>query len=423
MRPKPPPRPVSPSRLHKPTSNSAKQNHSHHDAVIVDDEHDHEFLRVHYQRDILRRGSAELPWRPTDPAFEKMLTVLPPFFRAAAKGSVDDLDELLEEGADVNMPWELSDSPYRHDRTGWDFTGAPPIHFAAYYGHKEAVLFLLSNEADIEGRDSAGTTPLHAAAWTGNERLFKTLLRKGADISAQDYDGWGAAVYATSQGQEGITRLLLANSGGDMKALLKANTLRHDAKLGHADAVLRILSEDTPDSSGEDETVKKLLLDQSLVGAAEAGHEELVQKLLARGADSKATDGSGSTVMHWAAWGGHTEVGNLKHDEEHDRDHEDEDKPKPSSSEPAIQLDPEYRSHHHESVMRMLLDAGADINGPNSQGCTALHWVSGAGSPAMVSFLLANGADRTMLDNSGRSALDRAIGTGDKAVIALLQPD
>jgi ankyrin repeat protein len=69
----------------------------------------------------------------------------------------------------------------------------------------------------------------------------------------------------------------------------------------------------------------------------------------------------------------------------------------------------------------MLIEKGADINAQNFQGCTPLHWVSGAGSVPMVKFLLDEGTHIDIMDNSGRTAIDRARETRDEHLMKLLQ--
>jgi ankyrin repeat protein len=367
---------------------------------------------VHYQRDILRRPSIEQRWQTSDPEFDDFLNALSPVHRAAATGNVELLDELLNDGANEGTHWKVPPhSMYRHDRTGWDFTGAPPIHFAAYYGHNSAVLYLLSCGADIEAKDSAGTTALHAAAWTGNEGLFKILMKKGADASVCDYDGWSVAIYAMSQGHDSITRLLLGEAGGDTEMLVKTYKLRHAAKLGNTEAVLGMLLEDQESRSGEptqdDDATTELFLGEALLGASEGGHVELVRTLLAKGADACAVDDTGSTCLHWAGWGGHAEIGNQLYDG-HDEQGVD------------VGSRLKLTSVRHEESMKLLLEAGADINTQNVQGCTPLHWVSGAGSVPMMKFFVDQGANPEIEDYVGRTAVDRARETGDEGVFGEL---
>ena len=327
-------------------------------------------------------------------------------------GDVDRIDELVEEGDDVNGGWSDPDPLYRHDRTGWDWIGAPPIHFAVYFGQKAAVSFLLSREgADIDAKDAAGTTALHAAAWTGNEKLLQMLLRKGADASICDYDGWNAAIYAMIQGHERIPQLLAGGSGDADGLVAESCMLRLAAKLGNADTVLRMLVRHQNTAQAPETT--DFLLTEALVGAAEGGHVELLENLLAKGARADGPDQSGCTALHWAGWGGHAEIGNQMYDEDaHSHGSDEDDERADDEDGPA--------SRPHELVVEMLVREGADINARNNQGCTPLHWVAGAGSAPMIRCFLGHGASVDEEDNTGRTPIDRARETKDEEILELL---
>ncbi|KFY81771.1 hypothetical protein V500_11108 [Pseudogymnoascus sp. VKM F-4518 (FW-2643)] len=409
-RPKPPTQTQSTPSLSKKSKDPRRP--LRRSSTIPQVEYAHQYRRVHYQRDILRQPSVEQRWQSSDPEFGEFLGALSPVHRAAATGNVEMLDELLNDGANEGTHWKVPPhSMFRHDRTGWDFTGAPPIHFAAYYGHNAAVLYLLSCGANIDAKDSAGTTALHGAAWTGNEGLFKMLIKKGADKSVCDYDGWSVAIYAMSQGHDGISRLLLGEAGdADTEMLVKTYKLRHAAKLGNTDAVLGMLLEDqeanAADPSEDADATTELFLNEALIGAAEGGHVELVRTLLGKGADPCATDDTGSTALHWAGWGGHAEIGNQLYDGQE----QGED----------VESRLRITSQRHEEAMSLLLGGGADINARNVQGCTPLHWVSGAGSVPMMKFFVDQGADPEIEDFAGRTAVERARETGDEGVFGEL---
>ncbi len=57
---------------------------------------------------------------------------------------------------------------------------------------------------------------------------------------------------------------------------------------------------------------------------------------------------------------------------------------------------------------RLLLDAGADVNAKQHGGFTALHAAAGNGCEAMVDLMLSRGANKTLRDDSGKSAADLA---------------
>jgi len=74
----------------------------------------------------------------------------------------------------------------------------------------------------------------------------------------------------------------------------------------------------------------------------------------------------------------------------------------------------------HESVIRRLVEAGAQINDSNVFGVTPLMCVAEFGSDGLVEYLLKNGADPRLTDEDGISAIYRAASsTGESYVHAL----
>ena len=73
-----------------------------------------------------------------------------------------------------------------------DSEGSSPLHYAAWKGHEEIVLFLLEHHANANlhnQNDHWGTTPLHAAAHSNRPNIVKLLLAHGADPLAVDGNG------------------------------------------------------------------------------------------------------------------------------------------------------------------------------------------------------------------------------------------
>ena len=61
------------------------------------------------------------------------------------------------------------------------------------------------------------------------------------------------------------------------------------------------------------------------------------------------------------------------------------------------------------NIIRMLLEAGADINAKNDTNSTALMWASCGNNPSthnIILYLIENGADLTAMNNNGLSALN-----------------
>lgn len=156
------------------------------------------------------------------------------FFEACALGLVDDVRRQLRERPEI--VGQLS-----HD--GW-----PPLHLAAFFGHRETaealleagadvravarnseanlainaaaagpradrrpeiVRLLLARGAAVDGRGSpAGHTPLHEAAYNGDLALVRLLLEHGADRSVQTAEGDTPLDIATKHKRTEVVRLL-----------------------------------------------------------------------------------------------------------------------------------------------------------------------------------------------------------------------
>ena len=74
----------------------------------------------------------------------------------------------------------------------------------------------------------------------------------------------------------------------------------------------------------------------------------------------------------------------------------------------------------HEEVVRLLLEAKADIEAKNNDGWTALHWAVWDGHKEVVRLLLEAKADVEAKDNDGWTALHKAAWHGHEDVVRLL---
>jgi ankyrin repeat protein len=74
----------------------------------------------------------------------------------------------------------------------------------------------------------------------------------------------------------------------------------------------------------------------------------------------------------------------------------------------------------HDTVMRLLLKAGAELNAPDNSGRTPLSWAPMRGHAAVVHLLLEAGAELNMADTSGQTPLSWATMCGYDTVMRLL---
>ncbi|MGC9317510.1 MAG: ankyrin repeat domain-containing protein, partial [Armatimonadota bacterium] len=93
--------------------------------------------------------------------------------QAASEGDLEQVRELLDEGADPN---DIPEEQF----------GA--LHWAALRGHVEVATLLLDSGADINRR-AIGVTPLSLATESGHREMIELLVARGADIEAGDASG------------------------------------------------------------------------------------------------------------------------------------------------------------------------------------------------------------------------------------------
>jgi len=74
----------------------------------------------------------------------------------------------------------------------------------------------------------------------------------------------------------------------------------------------------------------------------------------------------------------------------------------------------------HIAIVHAFLAKGADCNGSDDHGDTALCWAAAGGNTAIVSLLVDQGADPNLRDGNGATPLEIAIRKGRGEVVELL---
>jgi ankyrin repeat protein len=188
-------------------------------------------------------------------------------------------------------------------------------------------------------------------------------------------DGLGrtALWHAARSGRIDEVRVLVDEGGIQVGDIDGETPLHAAARAGHAD-VARILLD-----SGAHTHVLASYAQTALHLAARGGHTEVVRGLLKRGAAVNPRDVFGCTALHDAAARGHREV------------------------------------------VVALLKAGADVDAVDRQRNTPLHRAARAGFAEVVEELLGAGANPRRENAAGRSPIDEAKFSKDRATIGLLQ--
>jgi ankyrin repeat protein len=105
-------------------------------------------------------------------------------------GDLDQVKEHVEQNkVDVNQPLE----------------GRPLIHYAADYGQKEVIEYLIEKKADVNAVDKHGISALLAAIWEGHTDCVRLMLEKGADRGGKTPDG---KTYLEAAEKDEIRKLL-----------------------------------------------------------------------------------------------------------------------------------------------------------------------------------------------------------------------
>jgi ankyrin repeat protein len=309
-----------------------------------------------------------------------------PLMWATAERHPEMMRALIEAGADVNarstiIAWERQRTSEPRDK--WlPPGGLTPLLFAAREGCVDCTKVLLSSGANPDIVDPDQYTPLIIALINGHFDVAGALIDAGADLNMQDKVGRTALMAAvdahtipssnrpapretddTSSSMDIIKKLL--DRGAKVDLALRAQ-IPYRTKLDRGgDGVLGAGT--TP-----------------LLRAAKAGDVPVIKMLLEKGANPRAVTSRGNVnaIMMAANVSAREEDMTGRHKTQKD----------------AI-----------ESI-RILLAAGTDINGADTQGRTAAHGAALWGMTDVVRFLHENGLKLDIKDKRGYTALDTALG-------------
>ena len=359
---------------------------------------------------------------------------------AAGTGDRDVVRALIAHGADVNAVTRNS--------------GVTPLMWAVEAPHPDIVHVLLESSADVSVSSRKGFTPLLLAARNGDIALARLLISAGADVNQPGSDGTHPLPLAIISSQ-GAFALFLLERGADSNSLIGGVPALH-AAVGNVGTWLgdwyRVHGRRAVDAGGRG--VKGLSPDQRL---------PLVKELLARGADPNRRittsavvlgyigttrygvfeqnavgtgDVRGATPL-WVA-SKSTNGGGLQGEQGPTARYRFDSSSDIIRTLLAAGADPNLttddgttplmmaaglgvRSHQPltqrgipspsaEEAVRVLVEAGADVNAINHGDFTALHGATFRGLNEVIQYLVAQGADIDARDYRGRTAFRLAEG-------------
>jgi ankyrin repeat protein len=153
-----------------------------------------------------------------------------------------------------------------------------------------------------------------------------------------------------------------------------------------------------------------------LVAALAGEHFQIADLLLHNGADPDVRGESGRNPLHAAAHSGNVEVVRILIE-----CHVPDINSRTEFGTTPLLMAVDGRNFKDGSVLRLLLEHGADVNVPNGSGWTPLQRASYNGALEAVRLLLEHGADVEAKDKDGRTALQKAAKIGHDKVVELLR--
>jgi ankyrin repeat protein len=164
---------------------------------------------------------------------------LSPIDKAVSRNDFPKVEKLLKHTP--NLVFNKSEELHYDDGEAVELAGGTPLHFAAAYGHKNMVEFLLFKHAAVDIKDNDGETPLLVAVMGGYKDVAQLLLAHHAEINAANTDGETTLHWAAWNGDLEMTKLLLANHA-DVNAKQKDGVTPLDAAVGfHCKSVAELL--------------------------------------------------------------------------------------------------------------------------------------------------------------------------------------
>lgn len=252
----------------------------------------------------------------------------------------------------------------------YKFTGTL-LHWAIYCRQDAAEISrLIASGLDVNSIDKKWKTPLCLSVEKSYEEGLLSLITNGIGLTQGTKNA--ALSLAVKSGQSQFLELLI-NAGASVETKYRGNSVLYIAsEQGYSEVVGCLLQ------YGANCNVRGSMEKTALYIAAKLGHLSVIRLLLAAKA-SFDTIHSGYSPFHTAIFWG------------------------------------------HYSIVEILINYGAPLNAPATNGATPLHIAAHKGHCSIVKLLLEKGADKASLFN-GYSLLHTAVEAGHLEVVKELVP-
>jgi ankyrin repeat protein len=213
----------------------------------------------------------------------------PPLIEAIKRGDTAAVRALLHKRADVNAA---------------EADGTTALHWAVHAESRDLVTMILRAGADVSAANRYGVTPLMLASAAGSAAIVDALLEAGADPNTATAEGETVLMTAARTGSTDVAARLLARGA----AVNARETWRGQSALmwavaeHHADTVNLLIA------AGADVHARSAKGFSPLLFAIRSGDTEIVKSLLGAGADVNEAAGDGTTALVLAIWNAHYEL-------------------------------------------------------------------------------------------------------------------
>ncbi|WAR27946.1 ANR42-like protein [Mya arenaria] len=338
-----------------------------------------------------------------------------PLHSACNVGALECLHWLLWHGADTTVTTPK----------GWT-----PAHIAAIRGQDACLQGLANNNVNLSAKDHRGSSPGHLAAAHGNSFTLNTILRSGTDINTTDKSGWTPvhsacyhAHYAAAEGHLPCLKFLVSMGISPTHILGARNdqgeTPKDVAQQFYKDTIIEYINgieweRDHP------EEAENLAFPAHV--ASFTGDLDHLRMLVENGVvNINERDDKGSTPAH--------------------KGETPRDVARRFSKLACVKLlgrDPLLRGEMEEGDdlgypallaafsgdlehLQSLIEKGiSNINEQDEKGSTAAHKAAAQGHVHILQWLMESGADLTLRNTQGRTALDVARKYSNRTCVKML---
>lgn len=299
---------------------------------------------------------------------------------------------LLDEGVELDLQ---------------NIVGETALHFATRNGNFELAKLLMDRGANVAIADNGGLQPLHIAVVFRFQNIAQQLIEHHAPVNAS-CGGHGTALHAAAEVGSVEMIQLLHSSGAEINARSQSERrtpLHIASQAGQVDAMNALIKLGAKiDAQDQNESTALWL-------AAGNGYLDAVNCLINAGADVQLRSGHGSAPIHQAVLSNSLAITERILESNHmEINAPDKDLYTPLHY--AVKLG-------NLEIVSALVRLGVDMNEKDELGETPLHAAASLGSLEIVDFLVKSSADYMAKDKLGRLPIHHAACEGNDDVVSL----